>query len=36
VAWPKIFQTDYFNDRLETTARANIARFTADLREQGF
>ena len=36
IAWPKIFQTDYFNDRLETRARANIARFTADLREQGF
>ena len=34
--WPSVFQTDYFRDRLESTARANIARYSADLRAQGF
>ena len=36
VGWPQIFQTEYFNDRLEANARANIQRFTTELREQGF
>lgn len=34
--WPSIFQTAHFRDRLEAQARANIARYTAQLREQGF
>jgi predicted metal-dependent HD superfamily phosphohydrolase len=35
LSWENLFQTDYFNDRLEATARANIERYTADLRAQG-
>ena len=27
---------EYFRDRLESTAQANIARYSADLRAQGF
>lgn len=36
LAWPKIFQTGFFCQRLENQARENIARFSGDLREQGF
>lgn len=31
-----IFQTRFFSERLETTARENIRRYSAELREQGF
>jgi len=36
LAWPRIFQTDYFNKLLEDRARANISRFIRDLRSKGF
>lgn len=35
-SWPNLFQTEYFRERLESTAQANIARYSGDLREQGF
>lgn len=34
--WPSVFQSEYFRERLEHKAQANITRYTADLREQGF
>lgn len=34
--WNSLFQTDFFKARLETTAQANIARYSGYLREQGF
>jgi predicted metal-dependent HD superfamily phosphohydrolase len=34
--WPSLYQSPFFRDRLEATAQANIARYTADLRKQGF
>jgi len=34
--WPSLYQSAFFRDRLEVNAQANIARYTADLREQGF
>lgn len=34
--WSSLFQTEYFRDRLESTAQANITRYSSDLREQGF
>jgi predicted metal-dependent HD superfamily phosphohydrolase len=34
--WPCLFQTEFFRDRLESTAQANISRYSADLRAQGF
>jgi predicted metal-dependent HD superfamily phosphohydrolase len=36
LSWKKLFQTDYFNDRLEAVARTNIKRYSDDLRAQGF
>jgi predicted metal-dependent HD superfamily phosphohydrolase len=36
LSWSNIFQTRYFNERLEATARANISRYTDQLRSQGF
>lgn len=32
---PVLFQTEYFRDRLEAAAQANITRYTSDLRAQG-
>jgi predicted metal-dependent HD superfamily phosphohydrolase len=34
--WPSLFQTEFFRQRLENNAQQNIARYTADLRKQGF
>ena len=34
--WPSLYQSPFFRNRLETTAQTNIARYTADLRQQGF
>jgi predicted metal-dependent HD superfamily phosphohydrolase len=34
--WPAVFQTEYFRERLESKARANILRYSTDLRAQGF
>jgi predicted metal-dependent HD superfamily phosphohydrolase len=34
--WDSLFQTEHFRERLETTAQANIARYSEQLREQGF
>jgi predicted metal-dependent HD superfamily phosphohydrolase len=34
--WPSLFQTEYFSDRLEAVAQANIARYISELRAQGF
>jgi len=34
--WPSLFQTEHFRDRLEAVAQANIARYTTELRAQGF
>lgn len=36
LGWKSLFQTDYFRDRLESRARANIQRYSADLRARGF
>ena len=36
LSWKKLFQTDDFNDRLESRARENIKRYSTDLRAQGF
>lgn len=36
LSWNSLFQTDYFRDRLEETARDNIRRYSAQLRSQGF
>jgi len=36
LGWKELFQTDYFNDRLESRARENIKRYSGDLRAQGF
>ncbi|MBP6682305.1 MAG: hypothetical protein KA159_03245, partial [Halioglobus sp.] len=36
LGWQRLFQTDYFRDRLEQKARENIKRYTADLRARGF
>jgi predicted metal-dependent HD superfamily phosphohydrolase len=33
--WPSLFQTEHFRDCLETTAQANIARYSDSLREKG-
>jgi len=34
--WPSLFQTSFFRQRLESVAQKNIARYTAELRKQGF
>lgn len=34
--WPSLFQTAYFRERLEAVAKANILRYSTDLRAQGF
>jgi predicted metal-dependent HD superfamily phosphohydrolase len=34
--WPSLFQTEYFRNRLEARAQANIARYTADLLTREF
>ena len=34
--WPSLFQTGHFRERLESTAQTNIARYSAQLRAQGF
>jgi predicted metal-dependent HD superfamily phosphohydrolase len=34
--WPNLYQSPFFKDRLEATAQSNIARYTSDLRKQGF
>jgi predicted metal-dependent HD superfamily phosphohydrolase len=34
IAWPRIFQTDYFNDRLEQQARDNIGRYLGQLEAE--
>ncbi|MEM6582909.1 MAG: hypothetical protein AAF699_16635 [Pseudomonadota bacterium] len=36
LSWEQLFQTDYFNKRLEKRARENIKRYSAQLRDQGF
>ncbi len=36
LGWQRLFQTDYFLDRLEQRARENIRRYSADLRARGF
>lgn len=33
---PSLYQSPFFKLRLEATAQSNIARYTADLRKQGF
>lgn len=35
-SWDTLFQTDHFRGRLEANAQANIARYSGQLREQGF
>ena len=35
-SWDSLFQTQHFRDRLEETAQANIARYSGQLKEQGF
>lgn len=34
--WPSLYQSSFFRDRLEANAQSNIARYTRELREQGF
>jgi predicted metal-dependent HD superfamily phosphohydrolase len=34
--WPNLYQSSFFRDRLEANAQSNIARYTRELREQGF
>lgn len=34
--WPSLYQSPFFRDRLEENAQSNIARYTRDLRDQGF
>ncbi len=34
--WSSLYQSPFFRNRLEATAQSNIARYTADLRSQGF
>lgn len=34
--WPSLYQSPFFQQRLEAIAQSNIARYTADLRRQGF
>lgn len=34
--WSSLFQSPFFRNRLEATAQSNIARYSADLRKQGF
>jgi predicted metal-dependent HD superfamily phosphohydrolase len=34
--WSSLYQSPFFRNRLETAAQSNIARYTADLRQQGF
>lgn len=34
--WPSLFQTKYFQTRLERNAQSNIDRYTESLRQQGF
>lgn len=34
--WPNLYQSLFFRNRLEANAQANIARYTTDLRRQGF
>ena len=34
--WPSLYQSPFFRQRLEAAAQSNIARYTADLRKQGF
>ncbi len=34
--WPSLYQSPFFKNRLEANAQSNIARYTDDLRQQGF
>jgi predicted metal-dependent HD superfamily phosphohydrolase len=34
--WDSLFQTDFFRERLEANAQANITRYSGDLRAKGF
>jgi predicted metal-dependent HD superfamily phosphohydrolase len=34
--WPSLYQSPFFRHQLEAIAQSNIARYTADLRRQGF
>ena len=34
--WSSLFQSPFFRNRLEANAQSNIARYTDDLRRQGF
>ena len=34
--WPSLYQSPFFKDHLEANAQSNIARYTIDLRKQGF
>lgn len=34
--WASLFQSPFFRNRLEANAQSNIARYTNDLRRQGF
>lgn len=34
--WPSLYQSRYFRERLESQAQVNIARYTSELRRQGF
>ncbi|CAA0090535.1 Uncharacterised protein [Halioglobus japonicus] len=34
--WSSLYQSPFFRDRLEANAQSNIARYTNELREQGF
>ena len=34
--WPSLYQSPFFINRLEAIAQSNIARYTTDLRTQGF
>ena len=34
--WPSLYQTHFFRARLEANAQSNIARYTADLRNDGY
>ena len=36
IQWPSIFQSEFFRERLEANARANIERYSGQLHEQGF
>lgn len=34
--WSSLYQSPFFRNRLESSAQSNIARYTDDLRKQGF